>query len=101
MLDTFDLPLRSPPVLAPAANADPRKMRAAAVEFEGSFLGQMLAPMFTGTTAEVPFGGGQAEESWRSLEIDEIGKTIARAGGIGLADYVYREMLALQEKQKR
>jgi Rod binding domain-containing protein len=36
---------------------------------------------------------------WRSLMVDEYGKSMAKAGGIGLADSVMSEMLRLQEAQ--
>jgi flagellar protein FlgJ len=98
MIDGFDVTAGMPALpTGRGAGGDPAKLRAAAVEFEGVFIAQMLAPMFTALSAEAPFGGGRAEETWRSLEIDEFGKAIARSGGIGLADHVYREMLAMQE----
>jgi len=73
------------------------KMRDAAQEFEAVFISQMMKPMFEGLSTEAPFGGGQAEEMYRSLMIDEYGKTIAKSGGIGIADQVMREMLQMQE----
>lgn len=72
-------------------------MRAAAREFEAVFLSQMLAPMFAGIKTDGPFGGGHAEEIFRSMLIEETGKTISRAGGIGIADAVYRQLLIYQE----
>jgi peptidoglycan hydrolase FlgJ len=53
--------------------------------------------MFTSVQVEAPFGGGHAEEMWRSLQVDEYGKMIARTGGIGVADAVFKEMLKIQE----
>jgi len=78
-------------------NASEDAMRKTAKEFEAMYLSQMLRPMFEGIKAEEPFGGGQAENMWRSLQIDEYGKAIANAGGVGLADAVVREMIILQE----
>lgn len=72
-------------------------MRAAAEDFEAVFLSQMLAPMFAGIKTDGPFGGGHAEEIFRSMLVEETGKTIARAGGIGIADAVYRQLLIYQE----
>ena len=66
-------------------------------DFEAVFLSQMLQPMFQGTEAEEPFGGGSSEEMWRSLQLDEYGKALAQSGGIGLADQVMRQMLQAQE----
>ena len=57
----------------------------------------MLKPMFANLGAEGPFGGGTGEEMWRSLQVDEYGKVIAKKGGIGLADNIFHEMLKLQE----
>ena len=57
----------------------------------------MLQPIFSGMDASPPFGGGNAEQVWRSLMVDEIGKSIAARGGIGLADQVQAEILRAQE----
>jgi Rod binding domain-containing protein len=72
-------------------------LRKAAVDFEAVFLTEMLKPMFEGLDAEAPFGGGNSEDIWRSFQIAEFGKGIARAGGIGLAPVIYRELLQIQE----
>ncbi|MCR4376881.1 MAG: rod-binding protein [Rhodospirillales bacterium] len=87
------------------ANALPRvpktkdieQLRKTAQEFEAIYLSQMLKPMFEGIQAEEPFGGGNAEDMYRSLMIDEYGKSLAKSGGIGIADQVMREMLKMQE----
>lgn len=73
------------------------KLRDTAQEFEAVYLSQMLKPMFEGISAEAPFGGGHAEDMYRSLMMDEYGKSIAKSGGIGIADQVMREMLRMQE----
>ena len=72
-------------------------MRETAIDFEASFIAQMLRPMFEGISTEAPFGGGEAEGTWRSFLIDEMAKQTARAGGIGLADQVMSTMLQMQE----
>ncbi|GBQ34607.1 chemotaxis protein [Gluconacetobacter azotocaptans] len=75
------------------------KARKAAVEFEGMTIGELLQPMFdTADTSEGMFGGGAAEQQFRSLQVLEMGKQIANNGGIGLSDSIYRQMLAMQEK---
>jgi len=73
------------------------RLREAAEEFEAVFLGRMLAPMFEGLSTDGPFGGGHAETVYRAMMVDEMGKSIARSGGIGIADAVYQELLRLQE----
>ena len=70
---------------------------AVAREFEAMVLGQMLAPMMNTVPTDGPFSGGPGGEAFRSMMVDEIGNEVAEAGGIGIADMVRRELLALQE----
>ena len=73
------------------------KAEKVAQDFEAVFIGQMLQPMFKNIEAEEPFGGGQGDEVWKSMMVDEIGKQMAKAGGIGLASSVKHEILRMQE----
>jgi Rod binding domain-containing protein len=45
------------------------------------------------------FGGGEAEEAWRPMLVDAIGKQMAANGGIGLAVPVFNALLRAQEKK--
>lgn len=74
-----------------------KKIRETAIEFEAQFLSQMLQPMFEGIQAEEPFSGGHAEKLWQSMMVNEYSKSIAKSGGIGLADDVQKQLLRLQE----
>ena len=74
--------------------------RNVAEEFEAFFLGQMLQPMFSSVEPSKPFGGGHAEKIWKSLMVDEVGKSMAKNGGIGLADMIQRDLLKIQEVQQ-
>jgi flagellar protein FlgJ len=78
------------------ATAQRGKIEKTAQSFEASFLSIMLQQMFTGVDAEEPFGGGQGEQMFRSFMTDAFAKQMAKAGGVGLADTVQREMLKLQ-----
>ena len=78
---------------------DVEKLRKTAQEFEAVYLSQMLKPMFEGIKASDTFGGGHAEDMYRSLMVDEYGKAIAQSGGVGIADQVLSEMLRMQEVQ--
>ncbi len=80
-----------------ARSRDPEAVRRAAEDFESVFLSQMLAPIFATIKTDALFGGGPSEDIYRSLLVEEYGKSIAKAGGIGIADQVQREILALQE----
>ena len=75
----------------------PEQARRVAEEFEGVFLAQMIKPMFEGIEPDDIFGGGEAERMFRSLQIDEYGKSLARNGGVGIADQVMRQLLHTQE----
>lgn len=68
----------------------------AAEDFESVFIAQMMEPMFQGLKTDGMFGGGNGEAVFRSLMIQEVGKEIAKGGGVGISDGVYREMLRMQ-----
>ena len=73
------------------------KARASAQDFEAVFLNSMFQQMFTGVEGEGPFGGSGAGGVWRSFLTDEYAKSFAKAGGIGIADQVYKTLIAQQE----
>jgi len=86
--------LLTPNPAAPAG-ATRERIAATAKDFEASFLSIMFAQMFREVGAG-PFGGGQGEEMFRSFLMDAFSKQTTRAGGVGLAGSVQREMLKLQ-----
>lgn len=75
------------------------KIDEAAQEFEAQFISQMLENMFSTIETNPELGGGEGEDMYRSLMVDEYGKLLARAGGIGVADHVKRELLRIQEAE--
>lgn len=76
--------------------ANHAKAKAAAQDFEAVFLNTMFQQMFTGIEGDGPFGGKGATGVWRSFLTDEYSKTFAKAGGVGIADQVYRTLLETQ-----
>ena len=80
-----------------ARSADTAQVAELAEKFEAQFISSMLSNMFSNVDTDGPLGGGEAEKTYRSFMIDEYGKLMARAGGIGVADHVKREMLRMQE----
>jgi len=97
-------PVISPATLPPQAASPPAavataRMRETAEAFEASFLAQMLKPMFEGLSTEAPFGGGEAEGTWRGFLVEAMAKQAVRGGGIGLADKVVAQMLKMQEQE--
>ncbi len=88
----------TPDVAAPTAkSADIKAIKATAQEFEAVFLSQMFSHMFAGLKSSGMFGGGSSEETYRAMMYQELGKTLSKAGGIGIADSVMRHMLKQQE----
>ncbi len=81
----------------PAKGLDMAKARQAAQDFEAVFLAQMVSHMFAGIKTDKMFGGGASEDIYRSMMAQEYGKTLAKAGGIGIADQVLREIMRIQE----
>ena len=73
------------------------KAEQSAEDFEAFFLSRMMESMFEGVATDGFFGGGQAEKIYRSLLLDEYGKQMAQAGGVGIKDYVMRSLLEMQE----
>ncbi|NBX65992.1 MAG: hypothetical protein EBQ96_03245 [Proteobacteria bacterium] len=70
----------------------------AAKDFETMFLSEMVAHMFDTVAVDPLFGGGEAEETWRGLMVDEYSKAIVKAGGFGMSDSVKTHMISLQEE---
>jgi peptidoglycan hydrolase FlgJ len=89
--------------LQPAAPSPPAKppenpaARKAAQEFEAVFINELLSHMDQGLSTEGPFTGGQSEGIYRSLFDDAVAKDLAKHGGIGIADNIYRELVKMQE----
>lgn len=73
---------------------------ATARDFESQFISSMFQSMFKGLKTDETFGGGQGEEMFRSLLVDQYGKEMTKSGGIGLADTVYSEIIKLQEQHQ-
>jgi len=89
-------PLGARPAVDPHVRA-----REQAVDFEAVFLNNMFSQMFTDTDGDGPFGGGGKAGVWRSFLTEEYSKSFAKAGGIGIADHVYRALLNQQEASVR
>ena len=95
-VDTAQAALQSTQVKAPVAGATKAATQKVALQFEGVLISQMLNSMFEGVKTDGMFGGGEGEEMFRSMMVDEYGKQIVKQGGLGLADHVTRELLKRQ-----
>ncbi|WP_419898088.1 rod-binding protein [Roseomonas sp. USHLN139] len=83
-------------VSRPQQSRSPEAMRKTAQEFEAQMLGAMLQPMFETLPTNGPMGGGAAEAQWRPMLVEQFGKQMAKAGGVGIGNAVYRDMMRLQ-----
>ena len=84
---------------APLSASDQAKRAAikkTAQDFEASFLSTSLGSMFEGVNISAPFGGGEGEQAFKSFLNEAMAKQIVKAGGIGVAASVQREMLKMQ-----
>ena len=96
-------PVPQPDLLRPAAHSDDRPAGAAdgraAREFEHVFLAQVVSTMLETGGIET-FGGGHAEEMWRSQLADALAGELVDQGGVGLADSV-RSSISAYERAKQ
>lgn len=86
-------------VFAPGGQTnDPlSRLRQQAEELEGVFLNTLMKEMFSSIDTESDFGGGFAEETWRGMQAEQFAANVAEAGGIGLADALVADLIAMQE----
>jgi len=64
---------------------------------EGVFLNTLTSQMFSSIKTDGMFGGGFGEQTWRSMQSEQMADAIAKAGGIGLAADITRNLLDAQE----
>lgn len=82
--------------LQPKGIMSTAKIDVVAKDFESMFVAQMLGAMFQDSTLNL-FGDEDAQEIYKEMMMDAYGKAIVDSGGIGIAPYVKKELLALQE----
>ena len=86
-----------PRATAGEATPQAQEAREAAESFEALFLTQVLESMSAGLGGDSPFSGGPAEGAWRSMLNEQYAGAITAAGGVGIAEQVYQEILRQQE----
>ncbi|MCC0808001.1 hypothetical protein FPV16_17595 [Methylobacterium sp. W2] len=74
------------------------KARKASNEFETMFLEQTLERLSASEGTDGPLGdNGTGGAVYRSMLTKEYAGQMAKSGGVGIADQVYREMIKMQE----
>ena len=81
--------------VSPKAQA---KAKSTAQDFEAVFLNSMFSQMTSGLKGEGPFGNTPGTGVWRSMLTEQYSKSFAKAGGVGIAKDVYRELVLQQAK---
>jgi len=82
---------------AAPAPANGKSSSEAAQNFESFFLSQSFETMFEGVGTDDLFGGGEGENIYRSVLLQQFAKVAAQNGGVGIAAAVQREILRTQE----
>ncbi len=85
----------TPATAAPKSSGtgpEPR-LRRAAQDFEAVFLAQILKGLSAGLRGEGPLGG---DGPFADMLLDSYARLVSRAGGVGIAAAVMREMLHAQ-----
>ena len=85
-----------------ASTIDPQqteKTKAAAKDFEAVFISEMMSHMFEGVKTDSVFGGGQGEDMFHGMLVQEYGKQMAKGSGIGISDQLQRVMLQMQQQK--
>ena len=92
--------MQPPPISTKLPPETVQKVWQSAQDFEAVALNEFLKPMFdTVDLSSGPMGGGEAEQSWKPMMIDALAKQISHAGGLGIAQPVFRQMIHMQEAQ--
>jgi len=75
---------------APSMSLHDARLRDAAKQLEGAFLAEMLSAAGLGKTREGLGGGGLGEDQFTSFLAQRQAMAMAEAGGIGLAESIFR-----------
>jgi flagellar protein FlgJ len=89
MFSSVPAPIK-PPTASPALMNQAKSL-------EGVFLNTLTSTMFSSIKTDGPFGGGFGEQTWRSMQAEQMADSIAKSGGIGLAADITRNLLEAQE----
>lgn len=74
------------------------QIKKAARDFEAMFMSEMMGHMFNGVKTDPMFGGGHGEDMFRSMMVQEYGKSMASSPqGTALSQQLERAMIQMQE----
>jgi flagellar protein FlgJ len=93
----MSLAQQKPLTAAPKPTGSVAQADKASKEYETVFISQFLGSMFEGIPTDGVTGGGQGEEMFRSMMVDEYAKGIENEGGFGIASQMKAELLKHQQ----
>jgi Rod binding domain-containing protein len=79
---------------------DTNTAKETATNFEALYMNEMMSYMFQGIETDGPFGGGNGEDIFRSLMIEQYSNKIASSGQTKIGSSLEKEMLKMQELQQ-
>jgi flagellar protein FlgJ len=89
------------PLTGPGATLSPehyKRVVAQAEELEGVFLNTLTKTLFSGIKTDADsMGGGFGEETWRSMQSEQLAAAMATNGGLGIAEQMLPDLLSMQE----
>lgn len=80
----------------PQSNEIDQKLMDVARKLEAGFLAEMLKAAGVGETRE-SLGGGAGEDHFSSFLVQEYADATVQAGGLGLAESIYRSLVQSKE----
>jgi flagellar protein FlgJ len=81
-----------------AAKLDKEKLKKVCVEIESLFISQLLQFMRRTVPQNGFLGKGTGKDIYETLFDQELSKSLAKRGGVGLGNMVYRQMIKREEK---
>lgn len=88
---------QKPLPIAPKPTSSVAQADKAAKDYETVFISQFLGSMFSGIQSDSLTGGGEGEQMFRSLMVDQYAKGIESQGGFGIANQMKAELLKHQQ----
>jgi flagellar protein FlgJ len=69
-----------------------KKLMGACKDFESVMLGMVFKQLDASTGKDDPLAKGAGADTWKDMLADERAKDMAKSGGLGLADSIYRQL---------
>lgn len=84
------------PLSSPVAGTTPHTLREATAEFESLFITQIMQAMRATVPESGLMGSGSGQRMFREMLDQELSRNVARSGGLGIGEILYRQLTAGQ-----